>query len=231
MFGPVVDGDQVIAAFTDFGASPRGGGVVALHAVDGSLRWQVRFPRLGGRPAASAAGGPIVVRDLVAAASSDGTVYAFDRASGRVRWTVPPVARDPPHKAPEEPLTARNENAVSGAVGETEDVRPLASSRREIFAGSLSGVLCALEASTGRERWRFSSPSDGSIAFGITASGSVVYVPFASGRLVAVDSATGRKLWHAGGPEHRFEWPPVVGHHRAYLTTEDGLYAVAHHSN
>ena len=146
---------------------------------------------------------------IIAASSSDGTIYGFDRSSGAVVWTLPPVGLNDPdanHATP------------------TEDVRALAFVEGAIVATSLTGTLVAVDALTGRERWRYVSPQDGSIAFGMASDGRTAFLPFSSGRLVAV--ADGRTRWRVGGANVRFEHPPAVSEHRVYVTSEDGLYAV-----
>lgn len=155
--------------------------------------------------------------DLVVAASSDGTVHAFDRESGRSMWAVPPVA------------IKWSVGDVTPASAGFEDFRALAYMQSTLLVTSLAGVLVAVNATTHAELWRYSSPEDGSIAFGIASDGQTAYVPYASGRLVAIDVATGRERWRAGGATLRFDFPPATAGDRLYLTSEDGLYVLPTH--
>ncbi|MGE3509277.1 MAG: PQQ-binding-like beta-propeller repeat protein [Vicinamibacterales bacterium] len=204
VFGPVEDGTLLLAAFTDFGATPRSGGIVAVDTRTGAVRWRTWFvPRVAQLPA-SASGPPLVVDGVVMAAATDGVVYGMDRRDGRVIWTLPPEG--------------------TGGLAANEDFRVLAVAARRLIVTSLSGVLTALDLRSRNERWRFASPRDGSIAFGLVAHGPLLYVPFASGRLAVVDAASGAMRRMVGTPSRRFDWPPTVVGEQAYLVSEDGLY-------
>ncbi len=213
IFAPVVDDDLVLAAFTDFGSVPRSGGVVAVGASDGRPRWLTRFPRTSTVLAAGGTGPPAASGGIVAAASTDGTLYGLNRATGLVQWTVPPVTSPavPRHPSP-------------GA--EHEDFRAVKSSGSRLVVTSLTGVLTAVELDTRHTAWRFQSPPDGSNGFGLTVHGPLVYVPFASGRLLIIDAHNGRQRHVLGKPTQRFYWPPTAAGRRIYLTAEDGLYVV-----
>jgi outer membrane protein assembly factor BamB len=202
VFGPVVEGGLVVAAYTDF-TSVRHGGVLALDASTGDLRWHAKFPSSAPGFASGAAGGPVIAADTIIATSSDGRIYGFDRTTGQVTWTLPPVA------------------------GMGEDFRPLLLCQRTLLVGSLTGVLIAVNTRTWQESWRYTSPEDGSIAFDIAADAETVYVPFASGHLTAVDLNTGVERWRVGTNDRRFEHLPAVADERLYVTSEDGLYVVA----
>ena len=216
IFAPTFSDGLVAAAYTDF-TTPRRGGLVVLDARTGAVRW--RQPLSGPSPdrPTSAAGGPVFAGDLVVAASSDGMLHAFDRESGRSMWTVPPVAIN---------WSVSDVTAPSAGF---EDFRALAYLPSTLLATSLAGVLVAVNATTHAERWRYSSPEDGSIAFGIAFDGQTAYVPYASGRLVAIDVVTGRERWRAGGATLRFDFPPAMTGDRLYLTSEDGLYVLPTH--
>jgi polyvinyl alcohol dehydrogenase (cytochrome) len=124
--------------------------------------------------------------------SQDGTVYALDAKSGCIRWTFQTTAE------------VRTPVLVPPAGG---DGPPLA------FFGDLIGRVYAVEATTGRERWRVKADDHPSA----TITGSpvyhrgVLYVPVSSleeaaaepgypcctfrGSVIALDAQSGRVLW------------------------------------
>lgn len=202
VFGPVVEGGLVVAAYTDF-ANVRHGGVMALEASTGDLRWHAKFPGGARGLASGAAGGPVIEADAIIATSSDGRIHGFNRTTGERAWTLPSIA------------------------GMSEDFRPLLLCQRTLLVASLTGLLLAVNTRTRHESWRYTSPEDGSIVFDIAADADTVYVPFASGRLTAVDLTTGKERWRVGTNDRRFEQLPAVADDRVYVTSEDGLYVVA----
>lgn len=210
VFAPVSTGDLVVAAWAAFDQGPRSGGLVGLSVRDGAVRWRMQFPRSHGLLAASAAGPPMITHDsTIVSAATDGTVYGLSIASGNVAWILPPVP-------------------IPFSGGEHEDVRVVASAPPLAVVTSLSGRLSAVDLADRREAWRYVSPPDGSVGFGLTVRGPWAFVPFASGRMLIIDWRTGREKRWLGGLARRFDWPPVPAPESAsdqmYLTGEDGLY-------
>ncbi len=181
VYSPVVDGGLVAASFSVFGPSPAGG-VIVVDIPTGRVRWKRDVPASIG-----ASGNPVFARGLVIVAARDGTIHAFDRASGAARWTLPRV----------------------DALADEQDFRPLAVSGHTLVAGSLSGEVMAWDLRTRRVRWRI-TPSIASVAFGLTARDNVVYVPLFSNQLVALDAHDGRELWRLGGGPAQYRWVPWV---------------------
>jgi outer membrane protein assembly factor BamB len=204
VFAPAAAAGDVVAGYTDFAVPARSGGVALFDAADGTLKWRTRFPSSSGR-SVSFAGGPVAVDDLVVAASSDGTVYALDRLSGGVQWTVAPHAA--------EPLTA-------------EDYRPMTLNGRTLLVGSLTGSVTAIDVDSHRERWRRAALEEGSVAFRIHSDRRLIYVPYASGKVVAFDIGDGQERWRAGSQAIKFHWPPALSGDRIFFTSEDGLYVL-----
>jgi outer membrane protein assembly factor BamB len=82
IFVPIVNQPGSISATEGLG---EGGGestgeLVAIDAASGAIRWEQKFPT-------PAYGAPTVVNDLVFATSFDGTVRAFEAATGNEAWT------------------------------------------------------------------------------------------------------------------------------------------------
>lgn len=123
-------------------------------------------------------------------------------------------------------VTESRSRSESSFANDVEDFRAMAVNGRTLLLTSLAGTLVGLSADTRRELWRYQSPPDGSIAFGLSAHGGTAYVPYASGRTIAVDVASGRERWRIGDSGRRFEWPAAVADGQVYVTSEDGLYVV-----
>jgi len=102
-----------------------------------------------------------------------------------------------------------------------------------VLFGSGDGNLYALDAATGRERWR--APQGGAVHATPAVEGGRVFVVSRRGGLTATDLATGRRLWSFPiGADVPFAWgydfllssPAVVGG-TVYVGSGDGhLYAV-----
>jgi len=203
VFQPVTDGTDLVAGYTTR-LAPNRGGVVLLDPVTGTERWRATFP-----PASDpllgtgSAGNPTLAGDVVIASSGDGTIYAFDRAKGFVRWTIPPI----PGLAPilQGPLPLPDTPGP--------DYRPLARTWQTLFVGSLKGPVIAYDLTTRREKWRYDDPQSGSVSFGLVSDDRCVYVPFASGYHVALDQFTGVKRWQTADARAGFVWMarPVDG--------------------
>jgi outer membrane protein assembly factor BamB len=155
-----------------FGAGD--GRVYAVDARTGRERWRAAT---GGRVRSS----PAVDGDRVYVGSADGCIYAFDRGTGALRWRF-------------ETEGARLESRRFGFDRRTVQSSP-ALSGGAVFVGGRDGFLYALDAASGRLRWRVdhkvswvnSSPA---------VSDGVVYAGSSDGQFVqAVDAATGRERW------------------------------------
>jgi outer membrane protein assembly factor BamB len=82
IFVPVVDHPATLAASGELGeGASLIGELVALDAATGKVEWNQEF-------SSAAFGAPTVVNDVVFASSFEGTVYAFDAASGGELWVT-----------------------------------------------------------------------------------------------------------------------------------------------
>jgi outer membrane protein assembly factor BamB len=196
VFQPATDGTDLVAGYTTF-VAPHTGGVVVLDPTSGRERWRAMFPAAHGpQIGTGSSGNPILVGDLVIASSGDGTVYAFDRAKGFVRWTIPPI--------PGLPQILQGPFPLPDSPG--PDYRPLANSARTLFVGSLKGPVIAYDLTTRQEKWRYENPHSGSVSFGLVSDDRYVYVPYASGHHVALDQFTGAEHWQTPDARDGFVW-------------------------
>jgi outer membrane protein assembly factor BamB len=204
VFAPITDGDVVVAGYTAF-LAPNVGGVVAVDAETGSLRWQSPFPPSpGGVLSTRSAGGPLIYGRFVLATGATGIIHAFDRSDGSLQWSIAALDVPPP-------------------FGPTaQDHRPLARTGDTLFAGSLFGVVVAYDLRTRSELWRYGSLNEGSVNFRITSDDTAVYIPYLAGRLVALRVEDGRVRWRMPDGSAGFEWPASSLDDRVYAAASEG---------
>lgn len=217
VFRPVTDGMAVAIGYTTF-VAPSAGGVALFDVATGRELWRAALPRapdplLG----AGSAGGPVLTERLVIAASGDGRIYAFDRADGAIRWTLPAIDYIPPLLQGPFPMPVP-------AGGSGADYRPLVIIGRTLVAGSLKGHVIAYDLETLREQWRYFDERSGSVSFGLAADERAVYVPFYSGRHVALSLRSGGEVWRTHDPADGFNWPAASDRRRVYLAGDKGGY-------
>jgi outer membrane protein assembly factor BamB len=171
VYPPILVNGQVVASYTTF-AAPFHGGVVAFDR-HGRRRWK--------RPLASGAGtggAPLAAGGTIVVPRTDGPVDAFDLVDGQLRWTLPAaVPRDPLQQLARDirPLALSDGLLVVGSLTgdvvayDLRDRRErwryadgpdgaaalrLRASGSTVFAPFTDGSLVAIDAITGRERWR-----------------------------------------------------------------------------
>ena len=168
------------------------GGLTAKDAPKLKLKWAFAFPG-----AIQARSQPVVAMGAVFVGSQDGTVYAFDLASGCARWTF---------KAMSEVRTA--------IVVDTWETGKAPATAPRLYFGDLLGRVYALDAVTGKEVWRArpEEHADATITGTPALYGDRLFVPISSlevgsasdpkyacctfrGSLVALDTTTGKTLW------------------------------------
>jgi outer membrane protein assembly factor BamB len=105
-------------------------GMLALHAKAGTVAWRTNTTKEAGGKGGFCSS-PAIAFGHVYAARADGVVFAFDRESGKIAWTLP-----------DRRLRLRLA-AVAKVPGGPATV----------YIGSENGRLYALRASNGHERW------------------------------------------------------------------------------
>lgn len=180
---PVVTGGKVLIGGGD-------GHLYALDAANGKTLWKVKT---GGRVRSS----PAVSDGVVYAGSMDGSLYAVDLATGQSKWRFDTVGA----------------SLKSGNFG--FDRKTIQSSPAvvdgTVYVGSRDGFLYAVDAATGKERWRQdhkaswinSSPAvwDGKVYAG---SSDAVFVQ-------AVDVQTGKEVWRTRTEGIVWSSPAIAG--------------------
>ena len=208
---PVADEDIVAAVFR-LSTMPQTGGVIALDARTGVERWRTMFPRPpNGALGSNGAGNPVLTTDVVLAAAGYGEIFAFDRRTGAVQWSLPKVQGLP----------------SDYFVSTDYDFRVLALGGTRLIAGSLTGAVTAYDVEAHHELWRNTGQRLASVGFGIAVDGNTAYVPYLGGRLVAIDLETGAERWQAAPAGGGFSFPPLIAGSRLFVAnTASGFYAL-----
>jgi outer membrane protein assembly factor BamB len=188
------------------------GFLYALDANSGKLKWKFRA-------AGAVSSSPAVYRNLVYIEAGDSTFHAVDAASGREKWkaqTGPPIPADP--------------KIMSDGKWEYEHASPVIDGGT-VYLGSADGNLYALEALSGRPRWKFKT--SGRIRATAAVADGVIYLPSMDGNLYALETASGAQKWKfktAGNqyfPRGDIQSSPAVNDGVVYFGSRDaGLYAV-----
>lgn len=167
----------------------------AVYAVapDGTESWRAPLPEF------TVASPAVVGGDLVVVASSDGTVQAYDAATGSIAWTV------------------RLDDDVWAS--------PVVGPSRLLYVATASGSVYALDASDGAEQWRQQLP-DEILATPALHDGRLYIVDF-GGRVLVADAATGREVSRMGLPTDVISSPAIDADGILYVGGIDGrVYAV-----
>jgi len=189
---PALANGRVVASFTTFGA-PFGGGVAAFDR-RGRRLWRAPFD-----PGAGAGGAPLIVDATVVVARTDGPVEALGLADGRRRWALPgavPRNRRQELARDVRPLALAGGRLVVGSLSgdlaayDLRDRREhwrfdagpdgaaalrIRSDGSTVFAPFTDGSLVAIDAGSGRERWRAGGP-DAPMEWPPATDGDLVFV-------------------------------------------------------
>ena len=126
---------------------------------------------------------PALLADLIVSADAFGAVAAYDRFTGKRRWST---RIDPPDEGFGFGFGARRDGAfVTAGVAVGEGIA---------VVGTSNGEAVALDAADGRLLWRVAISSE---AEGLPAvAEGLVYIGAVDGRLVALDVETGNERWN-----------------------------------
>jgi len=161
----------------------------------GALVWRASAQdRIGGR--GNFYSTPAVAYGRVYIGSTDGKVYSFGAASGKLRWS----------------------HSTGGYVYASPAVW-----EQKVYAGSYSGRFFALDAATGAEVWSFRA--NGRISGSATVLDGVVWFATLRERTYALDARTGALLWEFPDGKYSpvvadAERLYLVGHARLYGMVE-----------
>jgi outer membrane protein assembly factor BamB len=203
VYSPVVDRGLVVVTVRHF-TNPTSGGVVALDAATGGVRWRQDFPSTAPGRGSGSYGRAGFWHELVIAASDDGTIYAMNRETGAIVWTASRLAE-----------------AVA-----LNDQRPILVIGDIVVVGSDRPLLVGLNAATGIEQWRLASEF-GSVNGELGTDGTYVYLVYASLQLSAIEPSTGKIMWTSGSHTvGNYVSYPVTDAERVYVPGLTGYYAI-----
>jgi outer membrane protein assembly factor BamB len=168
-------------------AAPQYGPLIGLDLATGEERWRFELAEGQGPESGTIAGDTLFIGTSFPSegAVDPPIVYALDLASGRERW-----------------------RAVLDPGTDLQWAAPVVGGGQVLVADTLShegsaptSHLHALDADTGRRRWRadLHAPGQGFFAEGPVVSEGLAYVAATSGMLLAVDTRTGREVWRDQG--------------------------------
>jgi outer membrane protein assembly factor BamB len=200
---PVADQGSVFVTLRHW-TNPTTGGVVALDAVTGAIRWQRNFVPSGPGQGAGSYGRVGLWHGLVIASADDGAVYGLDRNTGAIVWVSPRPADE----------------------GGFNDQRPVAVVGDVVAVGSDRTVLTGLDAATGQQRWTIRS-EHGSIDFEMGSDDRYLYLPYVNLQMSAIDLSSGTIAWTSGSlPIGEYVAYAVSDGSQVYAPGLHGLFAL-----
>jgi outer membrane protein assembly factor BamB len=182
------------------------GTVTEIELAAGNVRW--RFAT-GGR----VRGSPAVADGVVYAGSADGSLYAIALEDGRELWRFDTEGR-------------RLDSSRYGYDRRTITSSP-AVANGAVYFGSRDGSLYAVDAVTGRLRWRvLHDDTSWSIASPAVVDGLVLDASSDAWFFHAVNAATGRVVWRVDTEAPIWPSPVVAGGTAWFLTSTGELWGV-----
>jgi outer membrane protein assembly factor BamB len=212
IFDPAADSDIVVAPFTKFLITkPSIGGVVALDAATGVVRWITYLPQSNPTIGTNAVSALLWNGVVITSSNTAGTIYALDRQTGAIVWNLPGVGTMP---------------ASRGSTPVAQDLRALTVVGNTLFAASLSDWLVAYDLPTRMESWRTESTEGSASLAPIAADNTGVYTTLAGGQLVAFSATTPSVRWITSGTLDSFYGTVAIGTDRVFASRTDGFYAL-----
>jgi eukaryotic-like serine/threonine-protein kinase len=247
--GPIRSSAAASAGVVCFGS--RDGKLYAVDASTGALRWSFET---GGDVSSS----PAIAAGSVYFTGGDGHIYALNLADGRKKWKFETGAEIPYFYIPGEPRTYdywSSSPVVAGGtlyvgsrdgrvyalglegnlkwktdMGSTIVASP-AVADGIVYEGDMEGKLLALDAATGKVRWKAHAEGNamfrGEFQSSPAVANGMVYVGSRDGFLYAFDAANGERKWRY---DHKGAWvptSPAVARGLVFCGSSDGEFVNA----
>lgn len=181
------------------------GHLYALDAASGKGKWRVET---GGRIRSS----PAVADGTVYVGSLDGSVYAADLATGALKWRFDTEGRG---------LSSARFGFDRKSIQSSPAVAD-----GTVYIGARDGSLYAIDAATGKQRWRASHGMSWVITGPAVWDGKV-FVGSSDARFVqAVDAENGREVWRTPMPASIWSSPSIAGSTLYVGDTGGGVHAL-----
>jgi len=203
--------------------------LIALDRRTGDRKWsQHRTPALGMEVAGYA--GPLVWRGLVYAGFSDGTVTAYDAATGVERWQPVDLSAEAEETLGDVP---RYLDVDTTPVPSIIDESPV------VFVGSYEGGVFALDADNGSKVWQrpevtgvselvaWKQPGHPSAAGAPEPPRELLFAASGTTGLWALDPRTGEDVWHRPLPDGGVSAPVPIAGALLVSTTLHGLFLMS----
>jgi outer membrane protein assembly factor BamB len=182
-YQPESCGDGLFVGYTRFG-NPNRGGVVAIDRSTGRMRWRTELTMSDASRGTAYSGGPACLASTVAVAGRDGVIQGFERRTGRLAWSLPAADGRAGDRTDEDfrPIVRSDGALIAGSLTGQVTAYEIGSRRQlwtyaapdsgsiamrlatdgaTIYVPHMNGLVTAISAATGQERWRISDAGSG----------------------------------------------------------------------
>ncbi|HYU31385.1 MAG TPA: PQQ-binding-like beta-propeller repeat protein [Thermoanaerobaculia bacterium] len=181
------------------------GHLYALEAGSGHGKWRVET---GGRIRSS----PAVADGVVYVGSLDGSVYAADLATGAVKWRFD--------------TQGRSLNSASFGYDRKSIQSSPAVADGKVYIGARDGSLYAIDAATGKQKWRVDHGGSWVITAPAVWDGKVFVGSSDLRFLQAVDARISQEIWRVPMPASVWSSPSIAGSTLYVGDTGGGVHAL-----
>ena len=153
-----VDSAVIAVGYVDFSTFPSHAAVAAVNDGTGAVLWRTKLGN------AARVGGTALWQNFVLASASDGNVYALDRASGSVLWSLSAVD-----------TTSRSQPQVFPCASGSLD-QPLLVVKNTLFVETITGPMLMIDLQSHAVLHRTAASLGTHVGYPLLADSSAVYV-------------------------------------------------------